>query len=322
MLPATHPNTPQAQPARQSSLPMKTLLLIPEPNERAMVTQAAEKSKHQTVSIETSEQAWRIIETGQIQLIIADWDASDVRPLKFIQRVRQAHSHKQLYILLVTSKVSDEELINCGADDYLRKPFSETEIKMRIIMASRILTLTSSLAAAHEQLAHQAIFDELTGFLNRSAFHKQALGELERARRSAIPFCVAAVEVDNFKAIVDQHGQETGNNVLKIVAQTIREKSRPYDSISRWSGDSFLMAVSGTIGADAEKVAERIIKSIRSMHITTDKNQPVDVNLSTGIVSVMTVNNATEIEPLLLKARQAVVRAKEAGGNQVFMISE
>ena len=109
-----------------------------------------------------------------------------------------------------------------------------------------------------------------------------------------------------------------GDEVLKIVAQIIREKCRPYDCIGRWTGDEFVIALSGVIGADAEKIAERIIKTIDAADITY-KNDTAKVGMSAGIVSASRISASAEAEPLIDQARQAMARAKEAGGDQVFL---
>ena len=109
-----------------------------------------------------------------------------------------------------------------------------------------------------------------------------------------------------------------GDEVLKIVAQIIREKSRPYDCIGRWTGDEFVIALPGIIGADAEKIAERIIKTIDAANIT-HKDDTAKVGMSAGIVSTSRISASTEAEPLIEQARQAMARAKEAGGAQVFL---
>ena len=109
-----------------------------------------------------------------------------------------------------------------------------------------------------------------------------------------------------------------GDEVLKIVGQIIREKSRPYDCIGRWTGDEFVIVLPGVIGADSEKVAERIIKGINATNITY-KNDAVKVGMSAGIVSASRVNASAETEPLIEQARQAMARAKESGGDQVFL---
>ncbi len=73
------------------------------------------------------------------------------------------------------------------------------------------------------------------------------------------------------------------------------------------------------IGADAEKIASRIINGIQSTQITHTENI-VNVSISAGIASATTITTATEIELLIQLARQAMARAKEAGGNQVNLV--
>jgi diguanylate cyclase (GGDEF)-like protein len=107
--------------------------------------------------------------------------------------------------------------------------------------------------------------------------------------------------------------------VLEVVAKSIRDKSRPYDCIGRWTGDEFVLALPGVIGADAEKVAERIIAGVRGTRIEVPNEPPLNVKVSAGIASIMRITTTTEIEPIIQNARQAVALAKEAGGNQVFL---
>jgi diguanylate cyclase (GGDEF)-like protein len=127
---------------------------------------------------------------------------------------------------------------------------------------------------------------------------------------------VIALDLDNFKVLNDSYGSDTGDEVLKVVAQTVREKSRPYDCIGRWSGDEFIIALPSVIGGDAEKIAERIIKGVRSTQITS-KNVILTVGISAGIASAQRISAATEVDALIEQARRAVARAKEMGGNQV-----
>jgi len=163
------------------------------------------------------------------------------------------------------------------------------------------------------------VFDPLTGFMNRAAFLRQSAGELERVRRSSAPLSLIALDVDNFKSIIDVHGRELADDILRVVAQTIREKSRPYDHISRWVENEFIIMVSGVIGVDAEKIAERIIAGVRGTHIEVQNESPLNLKISAGIASVSRISASTEMEPLIEQSRQAMARAKEAGGNQVFL---
>ncbi len=299
---------------------MKILVLENNPKELALIEQALGGNRYEVIPITSGEQALSYIRSGESRFLIANWEANDVRDPQFIARARAVNPAEPIYILLTTTKSLEDESAPTGMDDIIQKPFKAADLKTRVAIAERILSMASSLAAARNQLENQAVFDSLTSFMNRAALIRQANGELERSRRASLPLSLIALDIDNFKAINDKFGSETGDHVLRIVAQTIREKSRPYDCIGRWSGDEFVIALAGVIGADAEKVAERVIAGVRGTRIEVQDEAPLNVKLSAGIASVARISTSTEMEPLIQQARQAMTRAKEAGGNQIFLV--
>jgi diguanylate cyclase (GGDEF)-like protein len=292
---------------------MKALILEQNAKERSLIQHVLEKSGHAAILGRDMDEAWQLIEKGEARFIIADGDAEDFKKSNLIGRARAAKI-LPVYFLILTAGEED----NADADDNLHKPLSASELKARIMIGQRILLLGESLSHARNQLESLALYDSLTGLMNRSAFLRSAQGELERARRSSAPLTVIALDLDRFKSLNAEHGVEMGDEVLKIVGQIIREKSRPYDCIGRWTGDEFVIVLPGVIGADAEKVAERIIKGINATNIT-HKNDAVKVGMSAGIVSASRVSASAETEPLIEQARQAMIRAKESGGDQVFL---
>ena len=289
--------------------------------ELTVIQQTLSGKKHTLIPVSSSDQAWEYIQAGEARFLIASWDSGDLKSSQFIARVRNSTLSQSVYILLITSK-SEDELPPSGMDDTIHRPLKAADLKNRVMIAERIISLTTNLSLAREQLESQAVFDDLTGFINRAAFLRQSTGELERSRRASMPLSLIALDIDNFKAINDSHGNEIGDAVLKVVSQVIREKSRPYDCIGRWSGDEFVLALPGVIGADAEKISERIIAGVRGTRIEVQKDAPLTVNvkLSAGISSIARINPSTEMEPIIQQARQAMSRAKESGGNQVFLI--
>ena len=78
-------------------------------------------------------------------------------------------------------------------------------------------------------------------------------------------------------------------------------------------------AGSCVIGADAEKIADRIIAGVRSTRIEIGNEPTLNVKLSAGIASASRISASTEVEPLIDQARQSMARAREAGGNQVYL---
>ena len=307
---------------------MKILVLENDPQEFDLIQQALHGEKNTLTLLFFSEHAWQYIKSGQSRFLIANWDTSDLRATQFISRVQAAKLAEPVYILLTTTKNSDDEAVPSGADDSIQRPFKAADLKNRVAMAERVISLSSSLATARKQLESQAMFDSLTGFMNRAAFLKQAAGELDRARRASMPVSLIALDIENFKTINETAGMKTANEVLRVLSQSIREKSRPYDCIGRWAEDKFVFMFSGVIGADAEKAADRIIAGVRGTRLVLSrvegievKNEaPLNIKISAGIASVSRISTSTEVEPLIQQALQAMARAKEAGGNQVFMV--
>ena len=298
---------------------MKILVLENDPREFTLIQESLSDNRHSLMQATTSEQAWSALQQNESRFLIANWDTSDIQRSQLIQRLRASTSLGPVYILLTTSKGGEEDLASTQADDLLQKPYKPQELKNRVSMAERILSLASNLASARGQLETQAIFDPQTGLMNRAAFLRQSSGELERARRASVPLSLIALDIDNLKGITDVHGPQAGEEVLRIVSQMLRERSRPYDCVSRWQGSEFLILVTGVIGADAEKIAERIIVGVRATPIEVIKDTQVKVKMSAGIASASRISASTEVESLIEQSRQAMARAREAGGDQVFL---
>ncbi len=292
---------------------MNVLVLEHGAKERTLIQHTLGKAGHYVILSDSAEQAWRLLEAGEARFVILDGEADDVKEFALIQRVRASNLPPVYFLALALGEKDSVE-----ADDTVHKPLLASELKARVMIGQRFLFLGDNLSQARDQIENMAIYDPMTGMMNRNAFYRSAQAELERARRTSSSLSLIALDIDNFKALNEKYGIETGDEVLKVISQTIREKSRPYDCIGHWSGDEFILALQNVIGPDAEKVAGRIIKGIQSTRITFG-DDTVNVAISAGIASVTRITPSAEVEPLIEQARQAMSRAREAGGNQIFL---
>ena len=300
---------------------MKILVLSKDLTERITIQQVVQQNGHEIVSAENSDTTMQFLQEGDIRFVIADRVTTDMEQKQLIRQIRDAQPPYYIYILALTSKVEEEDLVSLtGADDYLRKPIVPVELKSRVQVGERILGLGDHLAQARDTLERVAMFDTLTSTLNQKAFLNFSRGELERARRGQTPLSLIALDVDHFKAINDKYGENIGNDVLTVIAQAIREKSRPYDGVGRYEADMFLIILPGVIGQDAEKIAERIIKGILNTNITLLDGRELKVSVSAGIASTMRIGVSTEVDSLIQHAVEAVAHAKREGGNQSHMV--
>ncbi len=140
--------------------------------------------------------------------------------------------------------------------------------------------------------------------MSRTAFYRQASGELERARRAMLPISLIAIELDDFHVLSESFGQPATGEILKVVGNTLREKCRPYDCIGRVSEDEFLIALPGVFGPDAEKIAERILSGFKAARLEVGAGSEFVLGGSAGVASASRINSSAELEPLIEQARE------------------
>ena len=301
---------------------MKILVLNNDMMERTFIQQLLQNNGHEIIPVGDSDSAMQLLQEGEIRFVIADRASTDMDAKRFIQRIRDAQPPYYIYILLLTAKVQDTDFTTprAGADDYLHKPIVPIELKSRVHIGERILHLGDNLATARDTMERVAMYDTLTGVLNQKAFITFSRAELERARRGQSPLSLIALDIDNFAAIHEQYGQNISNDVLIVVAQGIREKSRPYDGVGRYGADTFLIILPGVIGQDAERIAERILNGILNTEITLLDGTNLSVKLSAGIASAVHITAATDVEHLIERASEAMKQARREGGDQVSIV--
>ena len=301
---------------------MKILVLSNDLAERTLIEQVMQQSGHEVVAAGTSDEAYQLLQAGEIRFVIADRASTAMDEERFVQRLREAEPPYYIYILLLTPLAGDAEVaaFNAGTDDFLRKPVEAVELKSRLQVGERILTMSDHLAVAKDTLERVAMFDTLTGALNQRAFIQYSHGELERARRAQTALSLIALDIDNFKSINEKFGENIGNDVLTVVAKGIREKSRPYDGVGRYQADTFLLILPGVISQDAERIAARILSSILNTEISLLDGTVVHVKLSAGVAFSDRITASTEVQVLIDRALEAMGQAKREGGNQVAAV--
>src|SRR5208283_2146416 len=127
-----------------------------------------------------------------------------------------------------------------------------------------------------------AITDGLTGVYTRRYFTERFEEEIQRCavRKSSLAFLM--VDADHFKAINDQHGHLTGDQVLKEVAAIIQENVREIDIVGRFGGEEFCVVLPDTDLEGSCVVAERIRKAAQDTVIKAYDNA-LHMTLSIGV---------------------------------------
>jgi diguanylate cyclase (GGDEF)-like protein len=133
--------------------------------------------------------------------------------------------------------------------------------------------------AAAEQIA---LTDPLTGVLNRRGFGEAIERELARARRHDHPFALAYLDVRGLKAVNDSDGHLVGDELIKQVANLLRDCARGGDVVGRLGGDEFALLLAEQSAEGAAAVAERVRGGIPARRAAIGTHVPWDLTVSTA----------------------------------------
>lgn len=129
---------------------MKVLIAEDEPVSRRLLEGALARWGYQVVVAADGEQAWKILqETDSPMLIVLDWLMPGLDGVDVCRRAREDVRLNSAYILLLTSRTSKEDVVQgleAGADDYVTKPFDAAELRARIQVGARLVSLQHALA--------------------------------------------------------------------------------------------------------------------------------------------------------------------------------
>jgi len=174
--------------------------------------------------------------------------------------------------------------------------------------------LASKLRATQKLLERLASTDELTGINNRRQVMARLAEEFQRAERLGESIGLISLDIDHFKHINDTWGHPFGDQVLKQVAERLRNLLRAYDIFGRIGGEEFLVVAPGIPGDEVRNLAERIVTAIHSEPFRDGINA-ITVTISAGVA--VTTPEDLRVEDLLKRADRALYEAKERGRNRV-----
>ena len=154
-----------------------------------------------------------------------------------------------------------------------------------------------------------ARIDYLTGINNRYNFFEILRAELERFKRFNHPLSIVYMDVDNFKTINDQLGHKSGDELLKIVAKTLRDNFRSVDTIARLGGDEFVILMPETEASAAEVKIRMVQESL--LEKIALKKWPVTFSFGIAVF----VNSIFSPDEMLRMADHLMYKAKQGGKN-------
>jgi diguanylate cyclase (GGDEF)-like protein len=196
----------------------------------------------------------------------------------------------------------------CGFDTCQR--FAEAAAMGRAMIRQCVIWQEHRADEAHQAAA----VDELTGLASFRVIKDRIGYEMERSKRSSEGFAVLFIDLDHFKVVNDRFGHESGNEVLRAVAGEIRSAVRASDLAARYGGDEFVVILTRTDLAGANRVAEALRAGIEGV----GRRLGYELGLITASVGVTEYQPGRSLEvDLMILADRALYEAKAAGKNAV-----
>jgi diguanylate cyclase (GGDEF)-like protein len=173
-------------------------------------------------------------------------------------------------------------------------------------------------AHLHRLVQQQALTDDLTSLPNRRRFMTEFRRESQRADRAGTPLSVIVLDLDDFKQVNDTWGHETGDLVLRGLAEALVAATRTVDLAARLGGEEFAILLPNTDAEGAQGVAERIQRELRDMAVPVG-DTTVGATASFGISSFP---DLAALSDLLNDADRSLYEAKRAGKDRIVVSSD
>lgn len=217
-------------------------------------------------------------------------------------------------IIIVANPINDAELFSKGELRLLSGLAGQVGVAVE---NGRLEDSLAELTELKAELQHQALHDGLTGLANRSLFSESVFHALQLTRRTGKEIAVLFLDLDDFKNINDALGHAAGDDLLRAMANLLKNECRPEDTIARLGGDEFGILLEDVDGAqDATASAQKILSAFEAPLRVAGREVPA--NASIGIAFGHYGDTAGQV----LRDADAAKHAAKRDGKGMFRLFE
>ncbi len=166
-----------------------------------------------------------------------------------------------------------------------------------------------------KELERMALLDQLTQLANRAYLEEELAKRLEDYEDKQVPFGLLFMDIDFFKKFNDTYGRDVGDEVLKVVANTLTTNARPFDVYGRWGGEEFLGVIRHIEASDLEEIGNRMRTNIGASYLTSGDDR-LSVTISIGAT---VIKPGDTVDDLVKRADTLLYQSKENGRDRVTL---
>ncbi|PHR54091.1 MAG: REC domain-containing diguanylate cyclase [Arcobacter sp.] len=289
------------------------ILLVDDSKSMRMTTRLHLERLHVNVlEASSAEEAIEILQESEkyIPLVLTDHEMPGMSGMELTLQLRQTYSKDRLSIIAISgsenSKVATD-FIRHGANDFIKKPFTNEELAVRINVNLELIDL-------FRQSKETASKDFLTGLFNRRFFFESGIPILDKAKRKKVPVAVAMLDIDFFKRINDTFGHDVGDIAIKEVKTILEKYLRGSDLIARFGGEEFCILMENISVQDLQNKFESIRKAFENNTITHDL-----ISFSYTVSIGICYGSSTSLESMINFSDKALYEAKGTGRNKLVI---
>ncbi|MCI4454258.1 MAG: diguanylate cyclase [Thermodesulfobacterium sp.] len=250
-----------------------------------------------------------IFEKGKtFELILLDYYL-EREAIDLLINLRKRYSKHEVGVIVISAYVTSifvPQLLKAGANDFLRKPFLEEELKVRV---NNLLDYLDAI----RELSFLANHDPLTGLLNRKTFFTKANELFQIAKRKGLKLALVMFDLDDFKKINDTYGHQAGDLVLCDFGKKLKEWfKRQTDIIARYGGEEFVLICFYDNREEFLSYLEKFSEFI-AQNPPSFKNVQLPYTFSAGVELELKEN----LEEMLKSADFKLYKAKSFGKIQI-----
>lgn len=166
------------------------------------------------------------------------------------------------------------------------------------------------------KMKREAMTDGLTGIANRKAFDEKLRQEAMASMENGKPLSLLLLDIDHFKKFNDNHGHQVGDQVLRLMAETLELNIKGQDFAARYGGEEFAIILPQTTLDSAKQAANMLRHNVETHNIVNKSNQN-KVGRITVSIGVATFRFGEPLARLIERSDEALYLAKSRGRNQV-----
>ncbi|HBM08193.1 diguanylate cyclase [Pseudomonas sp. 10B238] len=290
----------------QLNEPYRVLIIDDDDDLSARYSLVLRNSQMLVRTLSDPSQLFEVMREFDPEMVLLDMNMPDFTGIELAQMIRLNDEWLRVPIIYLSAETDINRqmaaLLKAG-DDFITKPISDNALTAAVFSrVQRARALSMALSR-----------DSLTGLLKHADIKEQVALEVERAQRSGKPTSVVMLDLDHFKQVNDQYGHAAGDNVIRSLANLMRQRLRRIDSIGRYGGEEFVAVLPDCPAEQAKRIFDEIRLRFAALSFHAGA-RTFSVSLSAGISET---NGHFGAGAMLELADQALYAAKHNGRNQV-----